>query len=1013
MDILNVLIIITLVLIGYIVFKMYKDKLMAKMAFRNIFRRKIDTALIIIGSCIGTALITGAFSMNDSMESFIYSQIKNSYGEIDESVEKIVNDEKTYFQLSDYDDFLKSIEEKGYTDAILPLLTKRIMIGKPGTIRNPLSNNSREVLMIGADAQKVMNFDSDYKAFKQLDDLKTTGNDDAIGVVLHEKSAESLGVEVGDKIELLANPENRLMFWNELPEGKVIAIVKESEMVKYYERNSSNFIDRIFIPGKDARKFLGISSDDVYNTILISNKGDYLRGNDYSGKVSYEFFEKNTDPNSGINMLKRTAIENSENNISGWMFLALSSFTIIAGLLLLSNIYTMLVEERKVEMGTMRAIGFTRKKVNSLIVYEGFFYSLISSFFGVIAGIFVSMYILNRFSGVVMDIGEVLPKNLPFEISIPTISINFHISFSSIFFSLLIGFLLPMLVILVNGRKTSSMNIVKAIRGIADEDDEIVGVRKKRIKISLLILGGFSLGVGLTGNSILFFLGVIMVIGSAGALFREKYMRFTVSLAAVIIILFASLYSTSSSSTISYMGMSQINTVIFTILRALSILFSVLFLVVYNLRFFEVLLKKVMVFLKGSPAVIKVAIAFPARNTRKTAFTIAMYTIVMFVITIFSIIPHSETEMIRKSDNSLFLGYDAVILAFPFMESDVPNIYLDQIKEMDEVELFTQVNVIPSILKDEYGTFASLVIAVEDNFRLTDENVSLLMNSIMYSGQEALDIFNKSIESSENKTVVNFNISSIENDEILSLTGFSSSQFTPHMTYKPGLMNVKTGTEIEISPDMKIISDNLNLYSGIMMNKKNVPMDLLKTGYRISMVAIKGDTPEEMRNGYEKISKFIQNKGMFSIFTGDIIRLAAASIMGFSDILRSFLYFGLFVGITGIAIIMFKALFKRRRLIGMMKSIGFTKKMVFASFIFETSFVVILGIVIGLLAGTITSYQFLELFVEMGFKIHMEIPYALLTAICFAIYGISFLVTLIPSILASRIPPADALRYFE
>ncbi len=1001
------MIILTLIFIAYIVLKMFKDRLMTKMAFRNIFRRKIDTALIIIGSCIGTALITGAFSMNDSMESFIYSQINQRLGETDEIVEKSVYNKRVFFDIAEYENFLEAIRTKEYTDGILPIVSSKVMIGREGAIRNPLSNNSREVLLLSAEPKSVSGFGSEYTGYARFDSY----DGEIPGIVIHENTAKALNLKIGDQLELLTDTSARFAFWNDLTKVAVIEILPEQEMLKYFDDSSSNLMDRIFIPEKYVRTLLKLNPG-FYNSILISNKGDYLRGNEFSEAVEEEFYNMSYGEESHIRMEKKNSLKNSENNISGWMFFALSSFTIIAGLLLLSNIYTMLVEERQVEMGTLRAIGFNRKKVNSLIIYEGFFYSLISSFFGVVAGIFISMYILNRFSGVITDIGDVLPKNLPFDVEIPAMSVNFSISFSSVFLSLLIGFALPMIVIILNGRKISNMNIVKAVRGIVDTDDISGGVRKKRMRMVFLAVASIFFAIGLAGNSILFFIGSVMLLSSIGTLFPPKYSRAAITLSAFSIIAFSLFFNLDYLIFSNGIGSPELRTIIFTILKSLSILFSILFIVVYNLRLFEYLLKKIMIFLKGSPAVIKVSIAFPARNTRKTAFTIAMYTIVMFVITIFSIIPNSETEMIRRSDNSLFLGYDVVLLSFPFIESDVPNIYLEQIEKMEETELFTQVTIIPSIFKNDMGTFAALVIGVEDDFKLTDGNIQLIRDTISYRNEDALNIFNKSIAEENSDTVVNLNMPAVENGEKFLITGISADNFSPHMTYQMNSSG-SNAFELEITPNIKVISDNLNLYSGIMMNKSVIPQEMIKSGYRISMIALKGGNEEEIRSGYEKISKFIQNKGLFAIFTGDIIKLAAASIMGFTDILRSFLYFGLFVGITGIAIIMFKALFKRRRLIGMMKAIGFTRKMVFISFIFETSFVVILGILIGLFAGTITSSQFLEIFKEIGFKINMEIPYALLFSICLTIYGISFLVTLIPSVLASRIPPADALRYFE
>ena len=74
-----------------------------------------------------------------------------------------------------------------------------------------------------------------------------------------------------------------------------------------------------------------------------------------------------------IRDVKRSIIESSESaseNVAGF-FLVFGSFTVVAGILLVINIFVMLAEERKSSMGMLRALGMQRPEMRAMFVFEG------------------------------------------------------------------------------------------------------------------------------------------------------------------------------------------------------------------------------------------------------------------------------------------------------------------------------------------------------------------------------------------------------------------------------------------------------------------------------------------------------------------------------------------------------------------------------------------------------------------------------------------------------------------
>ena len=85
--------------------------------------------------------------------------------------------------------------------------------------------------------------------------------------------------------------------------------------------------------------------------------------------------------------------------------------------------------------------------------------------------------------------------------------------------------------------------------------------------------------------------------------------------------------------------------------------------------------------------------------------------------------------------------------------------------------------------------------------------------------------------------------------------------------------------------------------------------------------------------------------------------------------------------------------------------------MIQLSFLMESSFIALLGIAIGVGLGTILSYNIVNDFREQVETIRFKIPWIQIGIIVGIAYVFSLLTTFLPARQASRIYPAEALRY--
>jgi putative ABC transport system permease protein len=154
---------------------------------------------------------------------------------------------------------------------------------------------------------------------------------------------------------------------------------------------------------------------------------------------------------------------------------------------------------------------------------------------------------------------------------------------------------------------------------------------------------------------------------------------------------------------------------------------------------------------------------------------------------------------------------------------------------------------------------------------------------------------------------------------------------------------------------------------------------------------------------------FIQN-GLQTYVIRDMVEEQLEVQEQFFGLFQAYMSIGLIVGIAGLGIIIIRAVTERFKEIGMIRAIGFSRKMVLSSFLIEATFVAVLGILIGVGLGVFSGYSFwLEDFKELGWSFY--VPMGEIALVGFMALVVSLLCTIPPSYKASKISPAEALRY--
>ncbi len=159
-------------------------------------------------------------------------------------------------------------------------------------------------------------------------------------------------------------------------------------------------------------------------------------------------------------------------------------------------------------------------------------------------------------------------------------------------------------------------------------------------------------------------------------------------------------------------------------------------------------------------------------------------------------------------------------------------------------------------------------------------------------------------------------------------------------------------------------------------------------------------------------SAFLAN-GLQADSMESILGDAVASSRTFQQLLQGFMGLGLVVGVAALGVISARAVVERRQQIGVLRSIGFQRRMIQASFLLESSFISLTAIVVGTMLGLVTAYNVISDSAEQPSwdNVAFAVPWLNLGVVYLAVYAASLTATLVPALKASRVYPAEALRY--
>jgi len=929
------------------------ERIIITLGVRNIVLRKKYAVLVILGLMIGTAVITSSLVVGDTMTTMMESEVLDAYHTIDEKIVGIKpTGERDYFSESLFDDLEISLNVS-FIDGISPSIRDRVAV-----LNLETNLSDPRVLLLGVD---FFHGDS-FGDFYTLQGNQVTQLD-GTECMMNEQTATELNAGVGDQIVLYSQGKYRILFL--------------SHILVSRERGGTG--SGLFVTLPTAQDIL--NKTGLINEILISNRGGVRDGLGYTDDVQSLIdsldFPSDLDFHLG-DIKKRTLDENKENmTIFTDMFLVFGSFSIIAGIILIINIFVMLAEERKSEMGMVRAIGMKRKHLKKMYLSEGCIYAVLSSLTGVFLGVGIGFIIMSAVSHILHGFGSI------------NIVQYFTVTPLSVVLGFISGFLITLGTIYFTAHRISHLNIVRAIRDIPEppvmrSDNRILwlGLILAVFSIILMAMARF------TGQASLLFTGLSFLLFSLGLIIRryigDRWAFTGVSLSILLV------WFLPSSWFPSYTGGIEM-----FIFSGLFLIVACLLLVMCN----SVQITQGIMFLigwgKSMQAVLKTAISYSLRSRFRTGMTIAIFALIIFSITIMSMIVGIVGTNIGDQVNKSAGGYD--ILAFSLPSSPIMNIS----QELREKDLDSFLENAVGVLGGPITLSLSSLPNETYSYTLVGINNDFIAGST-FRFEKILDPYQ---DADEVWQALRDNSSHIIIDATVLGTQFGlPSPFTIDVGDTLLLHDAKNETH-----EKKIIAIlDTTLMQALFSFESHVQKDFGFTGPTFFLFNVKDDVD------VDNLSKNIENSflryGLQVLDLENLVLEAVHAMNQFFNLFESFMAMGLVIGIAGLGIITIRSVHERRQEIGMMRALGFKRKMVLYSFIIETSFVALIGITIGVILGVLIGFLvWRDEFAIQGLDFMINWQPILIMSL------LSFFVTLLciipASQKASHVPPAEALRY--
>ena len=951
-----------------------RGPLARRLALRQVNRRRAEAALVVAGSVLGTAIIVGSLVVGDTLDHSFKQDAYRTLGVVDEVVSS--PDPAKGAEAA------RRLEPLRDDPALDGLLTVRrhgaaVASGDPAaTVRK----GEPQATVLELDFQEAARFEGPGSAL--------AGPAPGPGrVVLNDTLAGALDARAGDRLTFY--------LYGRSVELEVARVVPTRGLAGFAGRGA-------FVDPATLRWTAGaVGSRAGPETLtLVSNAGGVEGGAATTDQVKDKLqaaLGPLTAAGTAVETPKQEVLEEAESigGEFGSLFLFIGSFAIIAGVMLLVNVFVMLAEERKPELGMLRAVGMRRGRLVRGFIIEGAVYALVAAALGLVAGLGVGRAVVEVtariFAGIATEDGGL---DLVYTVT-PTSLIN---GFAA-------GFLIGFLTVALTSIRISRINIIAAIRDLPAEAGR--PLKWRWVLASTLAAAGF---------------GAAAVVAIAGSQGVGTYLYPALAVVALCPLLVRLLprravYTGASLAVLGWgLAANTVRPKVFDdgstatfIVLGVVLTFSAVLLVSQNQELLLRLVRPLSGRRAASGLAARLAVAYPVARRFRTGATLIMYGLVVFTLVLISVLGSVIDSGVDQAVAQASGGYALRVDYNPSAPVDDPATRLTTGRFAGRVAGVAPLEAAEARVLGVPGTAKAVpTTAVGVTPALADHGLFPLDARLDRLGGDDRAVW-RAVLADPGYVVL---------DQYLGQDGAIGA-----ITYKPGdtLTMVDPGTGRQ---ERKVIAgiladstafDGLGTGGGEFGSPVLLAADGLaeQFGDRVrpsaALLALAPGVSDQAVAA-DLQGEFLP-QGLVATRIQHVVEQDFAANRSFFQLLQGFLALGLVIGVAGLGVVMVRAVRERRRTVGVLRALGFPARVVRRAFLLESSFVALEGILLGTALSIVTSYLLFRNDDDLqGSGVPFPIPWMSISLLVAATAAASLAATAWPARQASRIEPAVALR---
>ena len=810
-------------------------------------------------------------------------------------------------------------------------------------------------------------------------------------VLIDDQTASALNATAGDPLVLYGQTKLPLV---------VQAVVQENVR--------GAFITGGLSPGN---VFVSLSTAQILenqpgkiNYIAITNTGSQADGAASSSSVSAYLNSTLAPTLASYGLTVETPLETSltqatqSSQSTLTIFLVLGLFSIVAGAMLIVGIFVMLAEERKGEMGMLRAIGMRRRELVYTYFFEGVAYAAGSALAGTALGVGIG-YFLCYLAGSVLQ-SEGIPQSVFLQ--------SFTVTPESLVIAYVVGFLLTLVTVVVACRRASRLNIVRAIRDVPEPAPPV------RTYTFLAYLGAVMLLVGAlvyattyrgtTDISYPLISGALIILGAglvAARFLKNRIVFTTVGVALAVWAGWVPLHG-------FLLGTNHSGGIFVVFVEGIMMVGGTLMVLLFNANEFAALLRAMLGPKGQSSPVVRVALDYPTRQPTRTAVSLTIFALVVFTM----VATAGFGATLQGNLNNLVANESGGYSFFGVSQVPLPNLW-GQIESNSTLakEFVNAVPMATGLVDVSVSGYAanpyqdSVYAAPATSPGATDfYTTNQFAFASTLNGTSASATYQELATTPGTAIVDNYYA-----PQTTSITGGSSG---PHPTLSVGA-TITVAPLLSEKPVRVTVIGILKetAFSGVWLN----PSTAASIGFtNLTAYFLTVAPGVSTTHAAQDAKRAFFAAGLVLFDIQSLIAISINTTDGFIGLLEIFVGLGLAVGIAAMGILALRAVVERRRQIGMLRAMGFTQSMVLRTYFLEYTVLTLVGVAVGVVLGVLIVYN---LTVSPSATTEGITTFVAPWATILEIAVIAYLLVLVaiagPSLRAARLPPAEAVRTTE